>query len=253
MKKIVIISDLHCGSIYGLTPPEWQSVSHKHDEQKFSWDEYMRIANKWYAPDILYIGGDCIDGKQTKSGGSELITSDRNAQCDMAVVAINKWHAKKILMTYGTAYHSGQEEDFEWQIAERLGAKIEGHLFFECGGVTFDCRHKVGRSIVPYGRASAVLRDIMWNMLSYVTNDEPLANVIIRSHVHYHIWVEQPNRVAFTTPALQLSGGRYGSRECVGETHWGAIRLTVDDGKIIGKDIDICKIRSNKPKLYRVR
>ena len=211
------------------------------------------MTQKWFAPDVLVVNGDCIEGRQNKQGGAELLTNDRNVQCDMAVEAIRRWSAKKVLMTYGTAYHVGEQaEDFEYTIAEKLDAKIEGRLFFELGGMIIDVRHKVGSSSIPQGRATSILRDVAWNVIKSALNEEPRATLIIRSHVHYHLWIEQPGRIAFTTPALQLSRGRYGSRECVGETHWGAIRLTINNGQIVGKDINICSLHGNKPKVFRV-
>ena len=209
---------------------------------------------KWETPDVLLVNGDCIEGRQERQGGAELLTNDRNVQCNMAVKSIIEWNAKKVLMTFGTAYHTGSEaEDFEYTIANQLNAEIEGRLFFEIEGMTIDARHKVGVSSIPHGRATSLLRDIAWNIIKSGLNEEPRANIIIRSHVHYHLWVEQPDRVAFTTPALQLSRGRYGSRECAGETHWGAIRLTIDNGKITGRDIWIHRLHANKPRIFRIK
>lgn len=212
------------------------------------------MVRKWHEPDILLVNGDCIEGRQKKSGGAELITNDRNVQSEIALCCLKEWNAKQILMTYGTDYHCSETgEDFEYNIAKQLDAKIEGRLFFEVEGLTIDARHKVGRSIIPHGRATPLLREMMWNMLEAAEKEEPRANILIRSHVHYHIWVEQVKRVMFSTPALQLSRGRFGSRECTGETHWGAIRLTLKDGNIIGRDINVWNLRSNIPKLFKIR
>lgn len=255
MKKIVIISDLHAGSAFGLSSPEyWQrEYPKRYAMQKESWNAYASMTRKWAKPDLLVVNGDCIDGTQSKSCGAELVTNDRLEQCKMAKICIEAWKAKKILMTFGTAYHVSETgEDFERQIADDLGATIEGRLFFKIEDLIFDCRHKIGSSGIPHGRATAILRDVSWGILKSALDEEPRADVLVRSHVHYHIWVEQPGRVAFTTPALQLSRGRYGSRECTGETHWGAIRLTVHKGQIIGKDVICHKLVGNKHKILKV-
>jgi len=255
-KTIAIISDTHCGSIYGLTPPTFFRKADKkyYDLQSESWDRYALMADKWKTPDILLANGDMIEGTQSKQGGAELITPDRNTQSDMAIEALKLWDAKRILMTYGTKYHVGEQaEDFEYGIAKQLGATIEGRLFFTVEGMTFDVRHKVNSSAVPHGRATALLRETMWNLIKEAQNTGPKVNVVVRSHAHYHMWVETPGKVSFITPALQLSRGRYGARECVGETHWGAIRLTVDQGQIVGKDVMVWNLRANKPKVIKIR
>lgn len=212
------------------------------------------MCHKWQRPDILVVNGDSIEGRQDKQGGAELLTNDRNVQSDMAVQCIQPWHAKRILMSYGTKYHVGdQAEDFEYNIAERVKAHIEGRLFFTVEGVTFDVRHKVGSSTIPHGRATALIRELMWDLIKEAEDTGPHVNIIVRSHVHYNIMVETPTKLCFTTPALQLSRGRYGSRECSGETHWGAIRLTIDKGQVVGKDKWIWKLVSNRPKVLKIR
>lgn len=214
----------------------------------------MSMVRKWHEPDILICNGDMIEGRQDKQGGAELMTNDRNVQSDMAVRAIQEWHAKQIFMIYGSKYHVGdQAEDFEYNIAQRVKAKIGGRLFIDVEGYMLDIRHKIGTSTIPHGRGTALLRAMMWNLIKSAEKAEPKANCIIRSHTHYHIWIEQPKRIMFTTPALQLSRGRYGSRECEGETHWGAIRLSIKDGNLIGKDVMIWELNSNRLPVFRVR
>jgi hypothetical protein len=171
----------------------------------------------------------------------------------MAIKAIQEWDAKRILMTYGTDYHTSEgAEDWEYDIADRLGADIEGKLFFECEGLVFDVRHFVGGSFTFQGRATALMREMMWNLVK-ASEESPKADVIVRSHVHYHIEIAQPNRLMFTTPALQLARGRYGSRKCTGEVHWGAIRLTVHNGEIIGKDKWIWNLLANRPSVIKIK
>lgn len=220
---------------------------------KEGWKEYNRIIEKWKEPDVLIVNGDCIEGRQDRQGGAELVTLDRNVQCDMAVQCITPWEAKKIYLTYGTKYHVGEQaEDFEYTIAERLLATIEGRLYLNIDGVVFDIRHKIGTSSVPHGRATSLLRELMWDLIEQANEVGPKVDVIIRSHAHYHVLVETADQLALITPGLQLKRGRYGSRECSGEVHWGAIRLTVDKGRVVCKEKVIVKLNANKPRVLKV-
>ncbi len=255
-KTLVVISDSHCGSIYGLTPPPWfqRQSPHHYSLQKEAWEAYREITNKWKKPDILLVNGDCIEGRQEKQGGAELLTNDRNVQVDMAVKAIKCWDARKILMVYGTKYHVGdQAEDFEFNIAKELKAEIEGRLFFEVEGMTIDARHKVSTSMIPHGRATGLLREVMWDLIREAEGEWPKVDIVIRSHSHYHLWIEQPKKIAFTTPALQLARGRFGSRELSGSTHWGAIRLTIHRGQIINKEVNLWNLIANRPKVIKIK
>lgn len=268
MKDVAFISDLHCGSIYGITPPEeWKAPGSEDGNgaakirklQEESWTEYQRIAKKWRRPDILIVPGDCIEGKQSKQGGAEVLNTDCTVQCDMALRAIELWEPKAVYMVYGSAYHVGQNaEDFERTIAERLNdrgipTKIEGHLFLDIEGIVFDIRHKIGTSSIPHGRATPLLRAMMWAMVKEADKTAPHVDIIIRGHAHYYLDVKTDSRRAIILPGLQLARGRFGSRECEGSISWGAMRMKIHQGKILQEDIDICTLQSNVPKVIKAK
>jgi len=255
MKTLAIISDIHCGSVYGLTPPGWQvEKSPYYKMQCEAWKHYDRMVRKWTKPDILLVNGDCIEGRQERQGGAELMTNDRNVQAEIAEYCIAIWKPKNLIMTFGSDYHTaGQAEDFEHNIARNLGGKIGGNMFFSCEGLTFNARHKVGTSTIFHGRATALLKELMWSLIKEAQDGWPKVDVIIRSHAHYNMWIEQPGKVAFITPSLQLARGRYGSRQLSGNVHWGAMRLTLDKGQIVGRDIVCHNLRGNKPRIIRIK
>ena len=192
MKKVLVLSDLHCGHLVGLTPPGWQLKKHLEDArlkriaeyQRAYWDFYVASLKRHAPYDVVIVNGDCIDGKGEKSGGTECITSDRNEQCDMAVFAIRKSLSAntKVVMTYGTPYHTGSGEDFEATIAHHLDANISGHQYLRVDGVTFDVKHKVGSSSVPHGRHTAIAREHLWAQLWNEHSETPKADVLVRSH-----------------------------------------------------------------------
>lgn len=263
MKSVVIVSDMQCGNVYGLTPPSEFKASHHRKLQEETYDAYVAMTKRWAEPDILVHNGDAIDGRQLKQGGAELITPDRTVQCDMAYELLTLWKPKQVYMTYGSPYHVGQDaEDYERLIMQKfkdakVPATIEGHLFLDVEGLIFDIRHKINTSIIPYGRATALLRELMWALVKEANATGPKVDVLIRSHAHYHVWTEIPGKGGLKycciTPGLQLARGRFGSRECTGEIHWGAMRLIVDKGQIIRKDIDLCVLHANKPRVFKVK
>ena len=128
-KRLVVISDLHCGHAVGLTPPAWQwavdgdTTEHRAKfgrVQREVWDWYSQTIGSLRPIDILAVNGDAIDGTGVRSGGTELLTTDRQVQTDMAVKSIQEASAKTIVMTYGTAYHTGDAEDWEDRVAEHV-------------------------------------------------------------------------------------------------------------------------------------
>jgi hypothetical protein len=236
-KKVLILSDLHCGHKIGLTPPDWQSPHDVENEtiskygtfQKEFWEWYITKLKEIGKVDILIINGDTIDGKGAKSKGTELITTDLLEQCDIAVECISKVRTDKIFMTYGTPYHTGDGEDFEDVIANKVKANIKGQHFLDINGLIFDVKHKVGGSTIPHGRATALLRDALWNDLwSKHKNGQPDADVLVRSHVHYHVYVGDSRRLCLTTPGMQLHGSKFGERQCSGTIDIGMILFEID-------------------------
>lgn len=237
MKRLVVISDLHCGHRAGLTPPGYQyNDSEEGARAKYSmiqrtmWDWYSKTITELYPIDVLVVNGDAVDGKGDKSGGTELLDADRHAQVDMAIECIKKANAGQHFFTYGTAYHTGRDEDWEKVLAREFDSEIHSHLFMNIEGVIFDFKHKVGSSAIPHGRATAPLRDKLWNVLWAERDLQPKANIIIRSHVHYFGVAGDSRGLVFTTPALQGPGSKFGARECSGTMDVGLMVFDCEDG-----------------------
>lgn len=237
--RVVIISDLHSGHRAGLTPESYWWPENGTTETRCKFAELQRATWRWYTErmdalqpiDRLIVNGDAIDGKGKRSGGGELITADRDEQCDMAQEAIEYTRAKKVYMTYGTPYHVGYEEDWETVLARNLDVEhIGAHDWYEVEGVVFDCKHKVSSSIIPHGRNTGPNRDALWNAIWAERDLQPRANVFIRSHVHYHTFSGDARQLIMTTPCLQAHS-KYGSLQCVGTIDMGFIVFDIEDGR----------------------
>ena len=234
MKRVVIISDLHSGHVVGLTHP---SFDVKHDQPTII--EQARAEYwQWFASRIdalrpihvLIVNGDCIEGKGEKSGGTELIETDRNEQVKMAAAAIKFIGAEKVYMSYGTPYHTGASEDFEDSVAQQVEAvKIGSHDWLDVNGLVFDYRHFISGSQIPHGRFTALASDRLWNLLWNEHGEYPKSDVIIRSHVHYYSHCDGVGWDAFITPALQGSGSKYGARKMKGTVDFGFLSFDVED------------------------
>lgn len=215
----IIMSDMHCGSIYGLLPRSFgfygsDNRLSKALEAARSW--YLRKVKEYGSPDLLIHNGDAIEGKHWRIGSRELITADRQEQADMAAECINEWGAKKIVLTRGTGYHTGSDENWEDTVADKVGASIYNMYTSEIEGVILRCRHKISRSSIPHGIYTPIAKEKMWADFDTMYKDYPQTNVMIASHVHYCANIGRPTWEAITTPALQLPGTEFGERACSG-------------------------------------
>ncbi len=257
-KKVLIIGDLHCGSMCGLTPPDWFVSKGRNSYyaglQREMWDNYIEMCDNFGKVDALIVNGDVIDGKGTRSGSTELITTDMFEQCDMAVSALEHIKTDKILFTYGTPYHTASPngEDFDKEVADRMAAQIYDELNVEVDGLVFNVKHKVGASSSPYNRAMPTGKHRLWDALEALRTDKKPADVYIRSHVHYFSFCGESQWYAFTLPALQASDTKYGARQCVGLTDWGMCMFQVEDGALAGWDCRLYDLASHKRKIVRV-
>ena len=248
-KTVLVLSDFHCGHLVGLTPPSRHSIytgSNKvllkfEQVRQQLWDMFSKIIKSLGVIDVLIVNGDLIEGKGSRSGGTELITTDRFQQADMAAEIIRFIKPKKVAITYGTPYHTGDEEDFEKVIVKELrdgsnkykpeSISLASHLYLNINGVKFDCKHHIASSSVPYGRTTAISRENLWNLVwADTTNGSvPRSDVFIRSHVHYHVYSGDSQKLCMTTPALQGLGTKFGSRKCSGVVDWGVVVFNVTD------------------------
>jgi hypothetical protein len=239
-KRILVLADTHCGHKVGLTHPDyWDNVHDKfHAIQEEMWDSYTSMVDEYKPYDYLLFNGDAIDGRGERSGGTELITADRKKQAHIAQRAIQYADCENIYMTYGTPYHvSSDGEDWEAILASDLGAKIESHGFYEINGRIIDMKHKIGSSNIPHGRLTALAREIMWNRVWLVDREQqPRADILIRSHAHYFEQAEHMGCIGFITPCLQGMGSKYGARQCSGTIDFGILVIDIsDDGEITWK------------------
>lgn len=225
MKRVLVLSDLHCGASTGLTPPGWQRT----DLQGQLWGLYANWLEELGPFDILLVNGDAIDGAGERAGGTEQIITDRLEQCEIAAECLSIPLAKEIHLVAGTPYHTGNAEDYEKIIADKLGGRFHSRGFFNINGAEFNLKHKIGSSVLPHLRLTALAKEISLNRAWYLEGSEPKADVLIRSHVHYHEQIMHDGCLGFITAGLQSLGSKYGSRQCGGVVHFGILVIYVTD------------------------
>lgn len=247
---------MHCGHKAGLTHPDWHDTRGNISKlQKETWNTYKGLVKKYKSPDLLIVNGDSFDGKGTKSGGTELITTDMFEQVDIAYEALKIWNAKRVILTYGTAYHvSPDGEDFELALAEKLGGEIHSHAFPKVDNIVFDVKHHIGSSSVPWSRSTAVSKERIQNMLWHEQEQQPKAQIFCRSHVHYYsqtIGYTNKMWTALTLPALQLAHTKYGARRCSGTINWGLVAFEVN-GSNFSFTPEIYNLNSTRKQVIKI-
>lgn len=231
--RVLALSDLHCGHMVGLTPPEWQYHPRAKELQSHLWTWFAQKVEELKPIDVLLFTGDATEGKGGRAGGVELIEPDMSTQARMAARCLEEVGANKIVSVHGTPYHEDGGDGTDWgaEVASLIGAEIRSHAWVDIEGVMFDIKHKVGSSGIPHGRSTALNKEALWNLIWSSTEEaNPKSDVILRGHVHYHQHTGDPNFLAMSLPALQGPGSKYGERQCSGVVHFGITHFDVKNG-----------------------
>ncbi len=236
MKRIAVVSDLHCGSIYGLLPPRFQiydeSIKEQNSGQRYlfeCWQDYCDRA-RTFEPHAVIVNGDVVDGPQRKNQGSELSLISPDDQVRAAIDTLGLLRRKcpkaKFFFTQGTPYHVGEWNGHEEAIAAAIGAEeyksvgtgrlCREILWLELGGVIVEAAHHISVAQGFY-RLTPLDREMQWSALSAKdsTKGVPKADLLIRSHVHHFSYGEHASKQGLTTPCWQLQT-RYMRKNSVG-------------------------------------
>lgn len=194
LKNIGIVSDLHCGSFAGLTPPSYWT-ERTPAMTRWLWDCWTWQHSNWPKLDLLILNGDLIDGTQRRSEATGLLSASLGVQTDIALECLEPLakKARKIVRTEGTSYHEGFHEHMR-RVDERLGIKTPGTQErivrdIDLGeGVILNVKHQPEGEGALY-RGTTMDRELLWATVMEAQKNLPHASYIIRSHLHSHSYL----------------------------------------------------------------
>jgi hypothetical protein len=96
LRRGVVVSDIHGGSIYGMLAAEYVTFDNipqqQNPGQAYLWECWKDFCGRSAAfdPDFVIVNGDCVDGPQRKNNGSELCLAAPQDQADAAIISLKK-------------------------------------------------------------------------------------------------------------------------------------------------------------------
>ncbi len=203
MSKILLISDLHVGSRYAVAPNNFHS--HKNNRiQQAIYKQWQQMA-KQSKYDYVIINGDVVDGTQRFNEGSDTWTCDLDEQIEAAIQLLNEIVYDKLLVTYGSPYHTKENLNCDQVFAKEASASVHNHeLHFQPvrQNDIFHISHAVGVSTASWQyRTTPLAKELVAALL----NEKELFKYrgIIRSHAHYYCKVNFSSSFALITPCWQ--------------------------------------------------
>ena len=217
-KRVLIISDPHCGHELGLTPPSRQSPAFK-EAQSAGWNFFTDTISKLGQIDLCICNGDLVDGPGV-FGSREQITADTDTQIKIAIECLEAVKAKKYIFTRGTPVHVTSDREIEDSIARHFKAEIRDEIKVDVNGCVFHCRHTTGKGGTAYGSTTSLQRSAVVQTLNDAIDQKIKADIFIRSHIHEYNYLQRSIFTVATTPCLQFKGSSYG-RKCTGFYDYG--------------------------------
>jgi predicted phosphodiesterase len=192
MKRILVVSDLHVGSKWGLTSKKDNSVQRR----LFGW--WREMVDETGSVDACIVNGDICDGLNRKEEG-EGIEIDAKDQILEAVDLLERVDCKKFYGTQGTGYHTKKNPSMDWAVIHSLKGVFDTELALTIEKTRFHVAHKIGVSgSGQMYHGTPISKEMMVASL----NREQMGkfDVILRGHAHYFFYTGSKSTLAVIGP-----------------------------------------------------
>lgn len=217
IRTVVVVSDIHAGSVVALMPPAFttadgQKIS-QNPLQRWFWDCWQRSL-AWLDdvmdgdPAALVLNGDLIEGDHHRT--TEIVSRNIEDHLEIARILLDPLTRKcaRTFVTRGTECHTGNTEH---AIGKLLGAEqnpeTKRHAFdrltLDICGLRFVARHNVSTTSRPWLEANGLGMELAAEQLSAVRNGEPMPRVLAVAHRHVGGHVVTGDGLCLATPAWQ--------------------------------------------------
>lgn len=216
-KRVVVVSDMHCGSTRGLCPPNYRTLDGNpirlNPVQQWLWTSYTHFVGvaRRYAPYALVVNGDAIEG--IHHGGQQVWSPDAADHFGAAVQALTPLaeHANAVYIIQGTECHTKSAE--HGLVTALPNARACTHrLDLDINGYIVRFVHHISTSSRVYLRASRLSIHLANMQLEAHRAGRPIPSALIAGHCHTYDRYESGGGVlALTMPPWQV-GTRFVDR-----------------------------------------
>lgn len=219
-KRGLVVSDIHCGSIFGMLPPDFLTsegiIKPQNAGQKHLWKCWLHLLDLAAQAnlDFIVVNGDVIDGTQRAQRGTELSLPLLVDQKEAAIATLLPLAPMAPLyFIQGTEYHDCKAGASVEEVAKSLNAvKYSGVgtgrysrelLDLDVDGVICNFGHGISVATGFY-RATPADREGIFSALAGKEGKAPKADLVYRSHAHYFVHVEHSSKHIVISPCWQL-------------------------------------------------
>jgi len=194
--KILVIGDMHVGSIYGLAPLESIPEDRTNAWSKWVYESWEDLCKKHRNPDYLLLIGDLADGPQVRILGTDALFTDIDRQVEIASKLLDMVKGDaQIFGVNGSGYHGGEglATNIDRRVIEKIGGKCEGNKFtLDLPLERIQMSHGAGSSTV--GLDSYLKREMMFSKIDAQKRKIVSPTIILRGHQHRMFTVQDDAR-----------------------------------------------------------
>lgn len=229
MKTILVVNDIHVGSNVAIMPDRVNAYGNKiksNDLQAHLYEEWLEMCDlEKY--DICIVNGDTCDGVNSNEHGYGCWTTDDRVQVKVAADLLQRTGAESFYCTQGSLYHTGKPS-MDRLVNDRLGGHFDEDMILTVEGVRFHVRHKTPYTSTPYGRSTALNKDMVNSVLGCQSYGD--IDVFLRAHTHYHHYVGWDGRLGLVNGGWK-SQDAHMRRNSIGNGDFGYTVFYVDKGQ----------------------
>lgn len=211
MKTILLISDLHVGSVFAVFPKGYKTrhqneiaLNPLQNELYELWEKMTEDVRK-ESYDYVFLLGDLIDGLNTKGAGRDRIVNNINEQMDAAIKLLRPLcKRKEVIGITSSPYHNSADYEVDREICKELRGKFLGtiaNVRIRNTNKVINIGHGSGGSGVYHGTKAS--KDILLALSSERLEKIPDVNVICRAHHHSYLHLEMDEKHMIWCPCFE--------------------------------------------------
>ena len=206
--NIVVVSDLHVGSLAALCPSEFDTEleSHVRDFIRQSWESFCADAVA-RGPFVLVVNGDATEG--VHHGGRELLLKSLVKQWRAAISALQPLtkYATATYITEGTECHTlDDEDDLAQDLKAVRGPEGYSHrrLKLRVNGLVHSFTHHIGTSARPWTETTALMAALISEREQARLAGEAPTDVLVCAHRHTGGMIRTDSGICATSASWQF-------------------------------------------------
>jgi hypothetical protein len=209
MKKVLAISDLHCGGMSGLLPPNYYNADRdlylkQSRVQEFVFEYYRVMCKEIGRVDLVICNGDIVEGLNKHGKGKDVLITDMMVQCDIAKTVLSMIDCNHYIFTQGSNYHVNDNPSADEMICHEMNGDWYGWFGdVMVDNITINVQHETSFTKDPSNQFNSQQKDIS---LLKLQGDDP-ADIYLRSHIHRFTYTGNSNSMTVTTPCWKGMDG----------------------------------------------